>query len=235
MRRLLHIALALLIMVGLFFATVSTAYASEGTDEHAMEMEVNGYHVSLTSQNDWQKGENTIIVTLMDSMGMPVRNADVEILIAPKSDGHADETHAAESQHDAMSGMDMGTAPTAESMPGMDMGSGQTEDAMPGMDMSAPAEEMPAHDKDFTTPMSMTESDKHGMYTVETHFESLGEHEVSVMFHVNGEMLQADFTVEILRALSKMLVLWGFVLVNIVLITSAGIMKKQLVPVKGSK
>jgi hypothetical protein len=63
----------------------------------------------------------------------------------------------------------------------------------------------------------------------------LGEHEVNVMFHVNGEMLQADFTVEILRVISKTLVLWGFVLVNIMLITSAGFMKKQPVPVKGTK
>ena len=220
MKRFLHIALALLIIIGLFFAAASTAYASEGTDEHAMEMEVNGYHVSLTSQNDWQKGENTIVVTLMDSMGMPVRNADVEILIVPISDGHGEETQA-ESQADAMSGMDMEAAPT--------------ENTMPGMDMSTPAEEMPAHDEAVTTAMSMTETDDHGMYTVETHFESVGEHEVSVMFHVNGEMLQADFTVEILRALSKILVLWGFVLVNMAVIASAGYMKKQAVPVKGNK
>lgn len=235
MRRLLQSALALLILVGLFFTAASTAYASEGTDEHAMEMEVNGYHVSLTSQNDWQKGENTIVVTLMDSMGMPVRNADVEILIAPKADGHAEETHAAESQHDSMPGMEMDTAPTEASMPGMDMGSEQTENAMPGMDMSAPAEEMPAHNEDAISAMSMTESDEQGMYTVDAHFESAGEHEVSVMFHVNGEMLQADFIVEILRTLSKTFVLWAFVLVNILVLLSAGIMKKQPVPVKGTK
>jgi hypothetical protein len=55
------------------------------------------------------------------------------------------------------------------------------------------------------------------------------------MFHVNGEMLQADFVVDILEVLSKAIVLWGFVAVNIVLIASAGILKKQPIPVKGRK
>jgi hypothetical protein len=39
--------------------------------------------------------------------------------------------------------------------------------------------------------------------------------------------------VDILSSLSKSLVLWGFVIVNVVLISSAGMLKKQTVPVKG--
>ena len=80
----------------------------------------------------------------------------------------------------------------------------------------------------------MMESD-HGMYMVETHLESSGEYDVHVMFHVNGEMLQADFIVEIPGTGSKTMVLWSFVLVNIVLVTSAGIMKKQTITVKGGQ
>ena len=60
----------------------------------------------------------------------------------------------------------------------------------------------------------MMEADEHGMYMVETHLESSGQHEVNVMFHVNGEMLQADFIVEIPGTGSKVIVLWSFVLVN---------------------
>lgn len=56
---------------------------------------------------------------------------------------------------------------------------------------------------------------------------------MSVMFHVNGEMLQADFVVDILEVLSKAIVLWSFVAINVVLIASAGILKKQSIPVKG--
>jgi len=212
MKRFLHTTLILLFISGILFANPYIVLADEGDDGHQLEMEVKGYHVTLNSENDWTKGKNTIVVTLADGMGMPLKNADVEILIAPKSDGHAESemetTHGAEpSQHDSM----------------------------PGMDMSEPPAAVPAHDEVTADPIAMMEADEHGMYMVETHLESSGKHEVNVMFHVNGEMLQADFIVEIPGMGSKTIVLWSFVLVNMVLITSAGFMKKQLIPVKGTK
>ena len=211
MKRFLHITLTLLTMIAIVSANPSSVLASEGDDEHALEMEVNGYHVTLDSQNDWKKGENTIVVTLMDSMGMPVQSADVEILIAAKSDEHAEPemepAHGAEQGH--------------SSMPGMDMGE-------PAVEASA----MPAHDEEMTNPISLSESED-GIYVIKTHLESSGPHEMSVMFHVNGEMLQADFVVDILEVLSKAIVLWSFVAVNVVLISSAGILKKQSILVKG--
>ena len=224
MRRLLHLLLAVLFTVALVSTNTSSAFASEGDDEHAMEMEVNGYHVTLESQNEWKKGENTLVVSLMDSMGMPVQNADVEILIAPNADDHAtsESAHSAEEQHDSMSGMDMGSDTSHDSMPGMDMG-----------ETVEPAASMPAHDEESAEPLAMSETHEHGMYTLETHFESAGEHEVNVMFHVNGEMMQATFVVDILRSFSKSLVLWSFVAVNVALISSAGMLKKQTAPVKG--
>ncbi len=184
MRRFLHTLIAALIAVTLVSANTPSAFASSGEDEHAMEREVNGYHVRLASQNEWKKGENTIVVTLMDSMGMPIQNAEVEILIASKSDAHAasESTHGAEEQHDAISEKEMGSETSHDSMPGMDMG----ED-------SDPASSMPAHDEQAAEPLAMNEADELGMYTLETHLESSGEHEVNVMFHVNGEMLQATF------------------------------------------
>jgi len=73
MRRLLYILFAALFTFTLVSVNTSSAFASEGDDEHAMEIEVNGYHVTLASQNESKKGKNTIVVTLMDSMGMPVK------------------------------------------------------------------------------------------------------------------------------------------------------------------
>jgi hypothetical protein len=224
MRRFLHILLAMLFTITLISATTSSASASAEDNEHAMKMEVNGYHVTLESQNEWKKGEDTIVVTLMDSMGVPVENADVEIMIASTADDHSgsESTHGAEEQHDSMSGTDMGEDTSHESMPGMDMS-----------ESVAPASRMPEHDEQSIEALAMTQSDEYGMYTLQTHFESSGEHEVSVMFHVNGEMLQATFVVDILSSLSKSLVLWGFVAVNVVLMTSAGLLKKQTVAGKG--
>jgi len=203
MKRILHTTSILLFILALLFASPHAVLADEGDGGHQLEMEVNGYHVTLASQNDWVKGENTIVVTLTDSMGMPVRNTEVELLIAPKQDEHAvaeTDSHGAEQQHDSM----------------------------PGMDMGAPAEEI-------ADSISMRESDEHGMYMVETHLEASGEHEVHVMFHANGEMLQADFVVEIPGINSKTVVLWSFVMINVALVTSAGIMKKQPITVKGGK
>lgn len=222
MKRFLYTTSTLLFIIAILLANPFIVQADEGDDIHSLEVEVNGYHVTLESENEWAKGENTIVVTLADSMGMPLKNADVEILIAPKTDGHAEEeAHGAEMEtdtHDA-------AAQPEESMPGMDMGEHAVE-----------ASDMPAHDEEeMEAPIAMREADEHGMYLAETHFEASGEHEVSVMFHVNGEMLQANFIVEIPGTGSKTIVLWSFVVINIALITSAGFMKKQAVPVKGIK
>lgn len=211
MKRLLNITLTLLLSIAFAFANSSAVLADGEDGEHELEMEVNGIHVSLTSQKEWKKGENTIVVTLKDSTGLPINDADVEILIGPKSDDHA----ASE-------------GPSAQ-------GAEQGHSSMPGMEMEEPAaeaHEMPAHEE-VTNPLSLSELGEHGIYVVETHLESSGTHEVNVMFHVNGEMLQADFVVEIPGVLSKVIVLWSFVAINVVLIASAGILKKQSIPVKG--
>lgn len=209
MKHLFHAGTTLLFVLTILFAYPATALANEGDDAHSLETEVNGYHITLASQNEWTKGENIIVVTLTDSMGMPVSNTDVEILITPKIDGHA-ETEMDDSH-----------------------GSEQSQDSMPGMDMGAPETEMTTHAEESANPISMLESDERGVYMIETHLETAGKHEVHVMFHVNGEMLQADFVVETAGTGSKTVVLWSFAAINVALVFSAGIIKKQKnVPVK---
>jgi hypothetical protein len=218
MRRLLHITLVLLFTIAVGLANSSTVLADGKDGEHALEVEVNGIHVSLANQNEWKKGENIIVVTLKDSMGSPVSDADVEILVGLKADEHAE----AEESHGV-------------SEPAVEHGAEQGHSSMPGIDMGEPAEEpseVPAHNEE-AEPLSLSEMGEHGIYVAETHFESSGAHEINVMFHVNGEMLQADFVVEIPGVLSKTIVLWSFVAINVVLVASAGILKKQSIPVKG--
>ncbi len=212
MKRLLYTSSTLFFIMTILFANPYTVLANEGDGGHGLEKEVNGYHVTLTSQNEWVKGENTIVVTLTDSMGMPLSKADVEILITPKSDEHAEAIHGAEPQEDAM--------------PGMDMGAHAAETA-----------DMPTHEEEKANPTAMMESDEPGMYMLETHLESSTEHDVHVMFHVNGEMLQADFVVEVSatssRTSSRTVVLWSFGVINVALIASASIMKKRPVTLGG--
>jgi hypothetical protein len=219
MKRFLHITLVLLLTMVIAFSN-SFAVLADGEDgEHGLEMEVNGIHVSLANQNEWKKGENTIVVTLKDSSGLPVNHANVELLIGPKAEEHAAE-HSPEAPD-----------PNIASAHGAEQG----HSSMPGMEMDEPATEthqMPAHNEE-KEPLPSEELGEDGIYMVETHLESSGTHEINVMFHVNGEMLQANFVVDIPSVISKSAVLWSFVAINVVLITSAGVLKKQSIPVKG--
>ena len=84
MKRFLYASSILLFVFAAIFASPVSVLASEGDDEHGLEVEVNGYHVTLESQNEWAQGENVLVVTIADGMGMPLNDADVEILVTPK-------------------------------------------------------------------------------------------------------------------------------------------------------
>jgi hypothetical protein len=88
------------------------------------------------------------------------------------------------------------------------------------------------YEDEAAIPLAMIESPEHGEYMVKTHLEASSEYDIQVFFHVNGEMMQADFLVEIAAMASKTIVLWSFAVINVGLIVSAGILKKQSVPVK---
>ena len=118
MRGLFHTTLTLLLAIAIALSSSSAVLADGEDGEHALEIEVNGIHVSLTSQNEWKKGENTIIVTLKDNSGSPVNDAQVEILIGPMSEEHA----TAEDDHGVPeTTTEHGAAPGHSSMPGMEM------------------------------------------------------------------------------------------------------------------
>lgn len=237
MNRFLCSISIMLFTLSALFTLPASVRASEGDEGHGLEVEVNGYHVTLDSQNEWTKGENVLVVTITDSMDMPLSDADVEILIAPTESGHSDSE--SDSHTDAESqdthGMDE-ESPTeeADAMPGMDMGNEHSEEPEPGV-MKPVADNPSGHDEEASSPIAMTESE-HGTYTVQTHLETSGEQNVHVYFHVNGEMLQADFIVEVAGSNSKSVVLWSFAAINVVVVAVAGVMKKQKsLTVKGAK
>lgn len=226
MKRLLYTLMILFFVFAAFFAVPNTVLASEGDDNHGLEVEVNGYHVTLSSQNEWTKGENVVMVTITDEMDMPVSDAEVEILIAPKIDSHAET----ESDSHGASETDAHAEPASDAHGSQS----SSHDSMP--DTDAHKEESSAtmtHEEETVTPLVMTESHEHGEYVVETHIENSGEHNVQVFFHVNGEMMQADFTVDVPGMASKTVVLWSFLLINVGLVVSAGVLKTQSVTVKG--
>ena len=225
MKKHLRKFLLLALIAVLVFGNPISVLADEGEGGHELEAEANGYHVSLSSQNKWVKGENTIVATITDAIGMPVSDAEVEILIAPKGDSHADV------------GSDSHGAPETDTHaePAADAHGSESSsyDSMSGMDAHEEGSEAMAHEEETVTPLVMTESHKHGEYIAETHIEKSGEHNVQVFFHINGEMMQADFTVDVPGMASKTVVLWSFLVINVGLIVSAGVLKTQSATVKG--
>ena len=226
MKKYLRKFSALVLIAVLALANPISALADKGEGGHELEAEVNGYHVTLSNQNEWATGENTIVVTITDAMGMAVSDAEVEMLIAPKADSHAD---AGSDSHGAME-----TETHAEPAADAHGSESSSHDSMSDTDAhEQESSDKMAHDEDTVTPLVMTESHEYGEYIVETHIETSGEYDVQVFFHVNGEMMQADFTVEVPGMASKTVVLWSFLVINVGLIVSAGVLKTQSVTVKG--
>lgn len=225
-KKFLTTVTAVLVVIPILFANPYRVLADEGKEGvHGLEVEVNGYLVTLSNESEWTKGENTVFVTLADQMGMPVTDTEVQILIIPKSAGHSKAEAKGHSEPEA-------NAHVAEP---------QDHDSMPGMEMAGATEETAAHDEpthgeqERSDVIAMRAADEHGMYVAKTHMEDSGEHEVLVMFHANGEMIEAGFTIEIPGAGSKTIVLWSFALINMALIASAGLIKNQSISVKGAK
>lgn len=226
MKQHLRLLSVLALMVVLVLANPVPALADEGEGGHGLEVEVNNYHVTLSSQNEWVKGGNVVVVTITDAMGMPVRDAEVEILIAPKqADSHTESESASHGEaepdaHGEPEANTHGSEPSHDSMASMDAHEEEGSEAM-------------AQDAETVIPLVMTESHEHGEYVAEALLERSGEHFVQVFFHVNGEMMQADFLIDIPGRASKTVVLWSFLLINIGLVVTAGVMKHQTFAVKG--
>lgn len=231
MKRLFHTIATLFFILAIILANPNTVLASEGDGEQALALEVNGYHVTISSQGEWAKGENTIVVTITDGMGIPIRNAEVEILIASNADGHAEADGHGEPE------VDEHTATESNEHIEVDPHESEQEhDSVSGThgEASTPTSNEPVHEEEKAGPIPMVESE-HGRYIAEAHLASTGQHEIQVMFHADGEMLQANFIVEVPGLALRPIVLWSFVVVNVGLVVSAGILKKQAVPVKGDK
>jgi hypothetical protein len=148
----------------------------------------------LTWSNNFLEVHIVYVVTITDGVEMPIRDADVEILIASNSPGHAESDGHGEPEADEHSeSVSNGHAETNthESEPEHDSMSG-----MPGAESTTRTPNEPAHEEATTSPIPMMEFE-HGIYIAEAHLEAAGQHEIQVMFHAHGEMLQTNFVIEV--------------------------------------
>jgi hypothetical protein len=214
MKRLHRLGWTMILLSVLVLGYRGSASANTETDGHALEAEVDGYRIALTSENEWAKGDNTILVTLTDGMGMSVNDAEVELLIRPSLDTHGESeasSHGPEGPVETTAEMEMNNGASHGST-AHDMQPSPPEAQSDGAEAPAPAVRMAFHGE--------------GTYIAQAHLDSTGAHDVRAMVHVDGQMLQADFVVGGAASSSNSMVLWGFAAINTGIVFFAGLLRK---------
>jgi hypothetical protein len=214
MKRLHWLGWSTFLVVVVLLGFRDTASANTESVGHELEAEVHGYHIALTSQNAWAKGDNSIHLALTDSMGMPVNNAEVELLIAPSLDTHGESeasSHGPEGPAETTAAMDMSSAAAH----------GSAVHAAPPN-----ASEAPPHGAPSPAPAVPMALQGEGTYIGQAHLDSTGRQDIRAMVHVDGQMLQADFVVGGAASSSRSIVLWTFAGVNAAILFSAGLRRK---------
>jgi len=201
-----------------------------------IEKEVNGYHVRLVFVEDPRVGENDFHIQIMDSMGMPVANAEVLVMAAPYEDmsdheeGANEETHGA----DSMSGMDMPeeepTEAETDSMPGMDM---PEEEPTDGANADANGESQDSHgseDEHGETAIQeivLEAGHEAGEYEGAISLNRSGDWTLHVQFTVGGQLNEVEMSITVAGLDAKYGILAGFVGINASVLSVAAIMKRK--------
>ncbi len=228
------------LMCGLLIALLAlmlpvAALASGGGEGTVVT--VDGYQVSLVFAEPAKVGENPFHIQILDGMGMPVRNAQVEINAMPVEEPQQHQENM-QSGKPAMAGMDGMAAPAPTTVPesGMSgMGGMETSstaapaDAMPGMEPApAVAAETPeaAHPIE-TVKVMLAPGDSAGEYTGAIAFSAAGHWMLTAHLTINGQALEADFPVDVTGGSAGGVILAGFAGLNAALIGAAAITKRK--------
>jgi hypothetical protein len=221
-----HLPLVLLLILGNNFLFPGKVFASGAAE--IFEAEVNGYHVSLSFMNEIKPGDNEVHVQIVDSQDQFVTPTELGISVVPVEEkGHeATESHNA---HGAESAAGHGTDTTSTSAHA-EPASGHEN--MPGMDtQSEPAPES-SHDMGTGSHaefgMVILESEMHGSeYKGVINFQQAGEWNLVVHFTVEDELLEVEFPLNVAGTISKYSVLAGIFGLNIAIVSSAAILKRN--------
>ncbi len=190
--------------------TPNIAFADGGEDGYVAT--ANGYQIELVFKEPAKIGENEFHVQIMDAMGMPAPEVEVEVTAMPAESMSAHEEGASveSSGADSISGMDMATeTPSNEmDMSGHDEPATDGHDGQPIMIMLEPALEA----GEYTGEISLDES---GLWTFNAHFT------------INGEMTEVEFPVDVIKTSQNYGILAGFFSVNASMIAAAAFLNKR--------
>jgi len=192
------LALSLLILM-----LPGTALASSESEESTM-VTVGGYYVSLVVSKPFKTGGNPFHLQILDEMAEPVGGAQVKISATPSSAMPANDT---QHQMENMENMENG----ADEMSGM---RGMQHD-MPNMD-AAPT---------YTSANDM--SGQPGDYAGIIAFSAAGPWVLKAHFSIDGQVLDAEFPVDVEASSSAFAILAWFIFLNAVLIWAASISRQK--------
>jgi hypothetical protein len=218
MNRMMRRNMAVLLVTAILLITPTMALADGGA-ENGYVATANGYQVELVFKEPAKAGENEFHIQIVDSMGMPVSNAEVEVSAMPVEGMSA---------HDENSEMEMATeAPSVGVMTsnssGMDMA---TE--VPSTGVMKPNEPATDEHGEEALTIMLEPTMESGEYAGEMHFETSGEWMFNVHFTIDGETTEVDFPIEIARTLGlNYAVLAGFFGINGTVIATAAFLKRK--------
>lgn len=180
---------------------------------------VGGYLVSLAFAEPPKTGLNTIHVTVLDEMGMPIRLALVEIRALPveETDEHEEnmghnEPDSAHTEPSQVTESGHGEE-AADSGNGDESGHGGEEAAGDNAGETVKTVLMPEHDA--------------GEYAGEITFLNTGHWMLTVHFSIDEEIFEADFPVKVTGNSPSGVILAGFASLNAVLIGVAAITRRK--------
>lgn len=220
MNRIMLRSTVVLLITAILLLTPTMALADSGTENEYVAT-VNGYRVELVFKEPAMAGENEFHIQIVDSMGMPVPNAEVKVSAMPLEGMSAhDENNEMEMATEVSS---VGVMTSNNTMDGMDMA---TEVPSTGvMRPNVPAAD--EHSEESLTIM-LEPTMETGEYAGKLHFETSGEWMFKVHFTIDGETTKVDFPIEIARTLGlNYAVLAGFLGINGTVIVTAAFLKRR--------
>lgn len=186
----------------------------------------NGFQITLVFAEPAETGINEFHIQIIDSMGMPVPNAKVEVTAMPVEAMSDHEEEPAEEMH----GMEMATETPAvnemDGMAGMEMSPNEPSNEM---DMDSNSHVNNSEESHAEEPMQVSLEPGHepGEYSGEITLDGSGAWIFSIHFTVDGQMTEVEIPIEVAGAVSKPGILAGFFGINATLIATAAVMKRK--------
>ena len=215
MNRIILRSTAVLLVTAILLVTPTMALADAVGGEYIAT--ANGYQVELVFKEPAMTGENEFHIQIVDSMGMPVPNAEVEVSAMPVEG----MTEHGEDEEMATEAPSVGVMTSNSS--GMDMA---TE--VPSTGVMKPNEPAADEHSEEALTIMLEPTMESGEYAGKLHFETSGEWMFNVHFTIDGETTEVDFPIEIARTLGlNYAVLAGFFGINGTVIAIAAFLKRK--------